>query len=258
MAHYLTKVFCLLALIFSQPASNVFANINFDEYRKSREAALSQIKTGKTKLGLIGLVKLSEKGDGVSSHTLGLFYLKAHQVVRPDVDKAVRLFALGASQCYAPSLRVLESNFYGNKASKHYDLSKLAVADASCKKKQQLKAEAENKEAEERRKAEVERKEAEERRKAETKREEIEEKNQDNSPEVDGLIDSEIIFAWSRVLPKFSKRTGMGSGFAVSDDGYFLTNHHVVVRDKCKKIACMHPQFGYHLNELEPPVELSI
>ena len=237
MADYLTKAFCVLALIFGQPASNVFANINFDEYRESREAALSQIKSGKTKLGLIGLVKLSEKGDGVSSHTLGLFYLKAHQVVRPNVDKAIRLFALGASQCYAPSLRVLESNFYGNKASKHYDLSKLAVADASCKKKQQLKAEAENKEAEEQRKAEAKRKEAEERRKAETKREEIEKKNQDNSPEVDGLIDSEIIFAWSRVLPKFSKHTGMGSGFAVSDDGYFLTNHHVVVRDKCKKIA---------------------
>lgn len=28
--------------------------------------------------------------------------------------------------------------------------------------------------------------------------------------------------------------------------------------DKCKKKACMHPQFGYHLHELEPPVELSI
>jgi len=28
--------------------------------------------------------------------------------------------------------------------------------------------------------------------------------------------------------------------------------------EKCKKIACMHPQFGYHLDELEPPVELSI
>ena len=28
--------------------------------------------------------------------------------------------------------------------------------------------------------------------------------------------------------------------------------------DECKKIACMHPQFGYHLNGLEPPVELSL
>ena len=28
--------------------------------------------------------------------------------------------------------------------------------------------------------------------------------------------------------------------------------------DECKKTACMHPQFGYHLHELKPPVELSI
>lgn len=237
IADYLAKVFCFLTLIFCLPASSVFANINFDEYRESREAALSQIKSGKTKLGLIGLVTLSEQGDGVSAHTLGLFYLKAHQVVRPDVDKAVRLFALSASQCFAPSLRVLEKNFYGNKSSKFFDLNKLAVVEASCKKKQEFQAEKETKKAEQRRKAEVERKEAEERHKAETKREEIEKKHQDNSPEADGLITSEITFAWSRVLPKFSKRAGMGSGFAVSDDGYFLTNHHVVVRDECRKIG---------------------
>ena len=28
--------------------------------------------------------------------------------------------------------------------------------------------------------------------------------------------------------------------------------------DDCKKMACMHPQFGYHLHELKPPVELSM
>ena len=28
--------------------------------------------------------------------------------------------------------------------------------------------------------------------------------------------------------------------------------------DKCEKNACMHPQYGYHINELEPPVELSM
>ena len=28
--------------------------------------------------------------------------------------------------------------------------------------------------------------------------------------------------------------------------------------NKCHKKACLHPQFGYHINELEPPVELSM
>ena len=248
MADYLTKVFCLLALIFGQPASSVFANINFDEYRESREAAISQIKSGKTKLGLLGLVKLSENGDGVSSHTLGLFYLMDdNPVVRPGVNKAVRLFALGASQCYAPSLRVLKKNFYGNKSSKYFDLNKLAVVEASCKKKQELQAEKENKEAEERRKAEAKRKEAEEQRKAEVKRKEAEEqrkaeakrketeKEKTTTPEEEEIIEAETVFAWSKILPSFGKPVSTGSGFAINSDGYFLTNHHVI--DDCSKLS---------------------
>lgn len=224
IANCVTGLLCLLSLLFLHPLGISYASLDFDAFRESRETALAQIKNGKTKLGIIGLVKLSEKGDGVSSHTLGLFYLKAHQVVRPDVDKAVRFFALGASQCFAPSLRVLKKSFYGNKSSKYFDLNKLAVAEASCKKIQELQAKKENQEAEERHITEP-------------KGEETEKKNRDDTPEIDDLIDSEIIFAWSRILPKFSERAGMGSGFAVSDDGYFLTNHHVVVRDECKKIA---------------------
>ena len=141
MAHYLTKAFCLLALIFGQPASSVFANVNFDEYRESREAALALLKEGNTKLGRAKLVKLSDDGDGVSSHILGLFYLRAPHVVEPDVDKAVRLFGVGASQCYAPSLEVLKKNFWGKKSSEYFNLTKMASAEAACKKRQKLEAE---------------------------------------------------------------------------------------------------------------------
>ena len=245
MADYLTKAFCVLALIFGQPASNVFANINFNEYRESRESALSQIKSGKTKLGLIGLVKLSEKGDGVSSHTLGLFYLKAHQVVRPDVDKAVRLFTLGASQCYAPSLRVLRKNFYGNKTSKYFDLTKIDSAEAACKKKQDLEAE-KRKEAEEQKRAEIKRKEAEaekqRRAKIEKEKEEQRRKAEAESKRAleggdENLISANIVFAWANILPKFSEPIGGGSGFAISENGYFLTNHHVAMSEECNHLA---------------------
>ena len=109
-------------------------------------------------------------------------------------------------------------------------------------KKQQLKAEPENKNAEERRKAEFEdqfasakRKEAEERRKAEVERKQAEKSG--TAPEVDGLIDADIIFAWSKILPKFFKPVGGGSGFAISKDGYFLTNHHVAMGEGCNYLA---------------------
>ena len=37
-----------------------------------------------------------------------------------------------------------------------------------------------------------------------------------------------------------------------------VVNENPLDYDECKKIACMHPHFGYHLNGLEPPVELSL
>jgi len=40
--------------------------------------------------------------------------------------------------------------------------------------------------------------------------------------------------------------------------GKSIVNENPLDEDECKKMACMHPQFGYHLYELEPPVELSI
>lgn len=230
MAKFMIRVFCLLVFFAGVITSNGHANIQYSEYRESREAALTQIKNGKTKLGLIRLVKLSEKGDGVSSHALGLFYLRAPQVVRLDVDNAVRLFALGASQCYAPSLKVLKKNFYGNKASEYFDLKKLAVIDASCNKKQKLETE-KRKEAEEQRRAEIEKETEEEKRKAEVESQSVHKNGDEN------LVSAKVVFAWSKILPKFSAPTFGGSGFAISEDGYFLTNHHVAMSEGCNHLA---------------------
>ena len=225
----------LLALAFLGIATDVKSSENFIDFKERREAALHQIKIGNTKVGLIKLVKLSDKGDGVSSHTLGLFYLRAHHIVRPNIDKAVQLFGLGASQCYAPSLNVLKKNFWGNKTSKYFDLKKINLAEMKCEKtrlenfEEQRKAEAKSKkeaEAEEQRKAEAKSKkeaEAEEQRKAEAKG--------------TNLINADIVFAWSNILPKFSTPLSGGSGFAISDNGYFLTNHHVAFSENCNHIA---------------------
>ena len=209
----------LLALALLVMAADAKSSENFVDFKEKREAALHQIKIGNTKVGLINLVKLSDKGDGVSSHTLGLFYLKAHHIVTPNIDKAVQLFGLGASQCYAPSLNVLKKNFWGNKTSKHFDLKKINLVETKCE-KTRLENFEEQRKAEAKRKKEAE---AEEQRKAEAKG--------------TNLINADIVFAWSNILPKFSTPVSGGSGFAISDNGYFLTNHHVAFSENCNHIA---------------------
>ena len=90
----------MLALAVLEIATDVKSSENFVNFKERREAGLHQIKIGNTKVGLIKLVKLSDEGDGVLSHTLGLFYLRAPHIVSPNIDKAVQLFGLGVSQCY--------------------------------------------------------------------------------------------------------------------------------------------------------------
>jgi hypothetical protein len=156
----------VLALAVLGIATDVKSSENFVNFKERREAGLHQIKIGNTKVGLIKLVKLSDEGDGVSSHTLGLFYLRAPHIVSPNIDKAVQLFGLGASQCYAPSLNLLKKNFWGKKTSNYYDLNKINLFESKCE-----KIRLEN--FEEQRKAEAKRKEAEQQRRAEAKRNEL-------------------------------------------------------------------------------------
>ena len=228
----------LLALAFLGIATDVKSSENFIDFKERREAALHQIKIGNTKVGLINLVKLSDKGDGVSSHTLGLFYLKAHNIVRPNIDKAVQLFGLGASQCYEPSLNVLKKNFWGNKTSKYYDLKKINLLEVKCEKIRQENFEEQRRaEAEEQRRAEAEeqrRAEAEEQRRAEAKRKEFATQKPSTVDEKQA-IPTEVILAWSKVLPNFERKLGSGSGFAIDKNGHFLTNHHVI--EGCSKLS---------------------
>ena len=51
-------------------------------------------------------------------------------------------------------------------------------------------------------------------------------KNQEQQLET--KITPAVIKKWAAEIPKNQNIVGGGSGFAISDDGYFLTNHHVV------------------------------
>ena len=118
------RILFLLLLSITFHCSQATAVERFDKYKDEREAALLLIKEGNTKLGLISLIKLSDSGDGVSSHSLGLLYLKAHHIVKPNIEKAIRLFEVGALQCFEPSLDVLKQNFWGKRNSKYFDTKK--------------------------------------------------------------------------------------------------------------------------------------
>ena len=263
MKIYLTHVFkiksarilFLFSLMVAFNCGQALADKKFDHYKDEREAALLLIKGGNTKLGLITLVKLSDRGDGVSSHSLGLLYLKAHHIIKPNIEKALRLFEIGALQCFEPSLGVLKQNFWGKKNSKYYDSKKISYAQNKCE-QEALKGEAAKKAKEQKlEEAESDRlrvvreeadKKVEEQKIAEAESNRLKAVRENKifnetanltADDSNNLITSKVIMAWSNILPKFSNPVGQGSGFAITQNGYFITNHHVVVREKCKNIA---------------------
>lgn len=187
---------------------------NFSE---QREAAKSLVNSGNDNdviSGMKQLKKLSDTGDAVSSHTLGVIYLRSKlKSVNRNINLAEKYFLIAAQSCHQPSLKVLNDFFYARRGSNFFAPNKIKVLKAACETKQNLPTTVTSQEA-----------------------------NQENKPNASNsqtpdnwespkALTPAVRASWERVWPNdelVQKIVHSGSGFAFSSTGLFLTNDHVV------------------------------
>ena len=205
------KNILLIAIIsfFSFYRSASYAE-NFD---KIRNKAISVIKKGQINRGLQALESLASKGDLKSIIITGSLFLNGKNIPK-DYKRAHFWFKKGSEQCDQKSILILEKYFYKRRGSEFFDPQKIDYIKNNCLKKKKENLETvENKSQ---------------------KDKTIRKDKPKNISKNNNRINKEVTRSWQNITPKYGKVGSVGSGFAINQDGYFLTNHHVV--DKCESI----------------------
>ena len=205
------KNILLIAIIsfFSFYSSASYAE-NFD---KIRNKAISVIKKGQINRGLQALESLASKGDLKSIIITGSLFLNGKNIPK-DYKRAHFWFKKGSEQCDQKSILILEKYFYKRRGSEFFDPQKIDYIKNNCLKKKKENLETvENKSQ---------------------KDKTIRKDKPKNISKNNNRINKEVTRSWQNITPKYGKVGSVGSGFAINQDGYFLTNHHVV--DKCESI----------------------
>lgn len=184
---------------------------------KLREEAKSNLNTGKIKEGLIALIQLSDAGDDESSYILGIIFAKSKvPQLQRSATLAEKYLLRGAKNCHPNSLKAISVHVYKKRGSKLFDPAKAERLEAVCKKRNQI-VQATPK---------IETTTSEKRSDASTPQ---------SDSDSDPIITASVRSAWASQRPSISSFEAGASGVAISSNGVFLTNHHVV--DGCLNIA---------------------
>ena len=203
-----------ITLILSLSFFSVFNCVSYaDSFEKMRTKALNIIKNGQVKKGLKVIEAIASKGDVKSIIIAGSLYLQGKNVSK-DYERAHYWFKKGAEKCDEKSILILEKYFYKRRGGDHFDPQKIDYIKNKCIKKEHKDVEI-----------------------VETKPEKNEtdtkEKTQSLSKS-NTKINTAVTRSWQNIAPQYGKVVSGGSGFAINNDGYFLTNHHVV--DGCSNV----------------------
>ena len=184
---------------------------------KLREEAKANLNAGKINEGLTALIQLSDAGDNESSYILGIIFArsKVPQLQR-SATLAEKYLLRGAKNCHQKSLKAIGVYVYKKRGSKLFDPAKAKRLEAICKQENQI----------------VEAKPIPETKTPETtSNTSISRSDSDGDP----VISASVRSAWASQRPSISSFGAGASGVAISSDGVFLTNHHVV--DGCLNLA---------------------
>lgn len=179
---------------------------------QKRDQAIKLYNKGETKKSILLLTKLAKKeNDSSSMLALGRIYLK-----NKKSDKAFYWMNASGIECNKSALSKLKI-FYQNKSSKYFNPYKYSQMIKNCSPKSDKKYTEKNKNK----------------------------KNRKNNKTIRSnrynKIDERVAELWGKIAQVKGKIIGRGSGFSIMDNGYFLTNHHVI--EKCN-------EFGIRYNKL--------
>lgn len=204
----------------------LFLLVNFhaysDDFSKLRNSAIILIKNGNVSKGIKIIEALGKKGDIKSIIVAGSLFINGKNIKR-DLKKAFFWFNKGASQCDQKSINVLEKIFYKKRGSEFFDPQKIDYIIKKCSNMNvsnfQKKEDKIN---------------------PKQKTTEIRKEKRVNQKIVKKVIDSKTSKLWQEIAPNYSGYKGHGSGFAITNDGYFITNYHVI--KKCSNVAIRYNQ----------------
>jgi S1-C subfamily serine protease len=169
---------------------------------------------------LSGLVK---RGDAVAANDLGVIYLnsKISKIPR-DLELSERYFRAGAQLCYKPSINLLKEVFYNRRGSGFFDPVKSEKIVKNCSYLQEtVSSESLSKSNE-----------------MVVSQKSFPKINNTTETDKNTVIDKSVRQKWALNLPVYKIDKGSGSSVAISDEGGFLTNHHVI--DECQNIAVLY------------------
>ncbi len=176
---------------------------------QKRNKAINLFNAGKVEKSIKLLKILANKEDDTSSMlALGQIYLKYKKI-----DKAFYWINASGSKCNKVALNKLKT-FYLTKSSAYFDPLKYGRIVKNCDSgKQSPKvANSQNKKS--------------------LPKKIIKKKVNKNNY---NFIDERVTYEWGKIAQVNGKIIGHGTGFSILNNGYFLTNHHVI--ETCNSIA---------------------
>ena len=202
-----------------------FAGSALADAAKDRAEARSNLKNGQYGKGLTALIQLSNNGDDDSSYILGRIFAesKIPQIPR-NITRAEFYLLRGAKNCHEKSMRAIGALIYKKRGSKLFDPAKAKRLERLCDQKSQITIATPEPTS---KKPQTPTSPAPSHSSVPT----VAQSSRDSKP----VITASVRNAWAIQKPSSDDFGGGASGVAISADGVFLTNHHVV--DGCRNLA---------------------
>ncbi len=188
-----------------------------DSFKSKRAEAIKNYKNGKEKLAFKKLEALVKKGDSESARDMALIFLKG----KLDKDKAYVWFETAAKMCNSRALEYLKIKYF-ERGSFYFKPSRIEYLKSKCNnyKNKNIKI------------SEKPKKKLFKKKNSKNKTSNIQKKPT--------FITKRVENTWKQIIPYKNelKRIGHGSAFAISKNGHFLTNEHVI--SKCIEVDVLY------------------